>query len=215
MTASTRVEERRHRTLDDIVRTALEVMDQTGAAGLSLGEVAKRMGMRTPSLYGYVPSKDALVDELFARGWRAAGDVVRANLADVATVAAPGVRDLLAESALAFVTWALENRALAEVMFWRPLPGWEPSAAAYEPARDALEVMAIALATLRDRDLLAPDADILEMTDVFVLLVTGVISQQLANEPGVDAPAGRFVARLPRLTDMFADRYLVREGDRS
>jgi AcrR family transcriptional regulator len=49
--------DRRHRrraqTIEEIVDVALELIAREGAAGLSLGEVARRMGMRTPSLYGY------------------------------------------------------------------------------------------------------------------------------------------------------------------
>ena len=65
-----RVFDRRQRTTDEVLATALAVMNDAGASGLSLGEVAKRMGMRTPSLYGYFPSKAAVCDELFARGWQ-------------------------------------------------------------------------------------------------------------------------------------------------
>ena len=62
---------RRHReTLDEVVGHALTVMAESGAAGLSLGEVARRMGIRTPSLYVYFSSKAELYDEVFARGWR-------------------------------------------------------------------------------------------------------------------------------------------------
>ena len=48
---------------------ALAVMAEQGVAGLTLGEVARRMGIRTPSLYGYFDGKHALYDALFARGW--------------------------------------------------------------------------------------------------------------------------------------------------
>jgi len=39
-----------------------------GVAGLSVGEIARRMGIRPPSVYVYFPSKHALYDALFARG---------------------------------------------------------------------------------------------------------------------------------------------------
>src|SRR6266851_3183889 len=62
----------RHRlnTIDEVLDVALAVMAESGAGGLSLGEVARRMGMRPPSLYQYFDSKNAIYDALFVRGWR-------------------------------------------------------------------------------------------------------------------------------------------------
>ena len=64
-----KVEERRGRVIDAIVAATTEVMAEGGAASLSLGEVARRVGMRTPSLYGYFGIRADLCDEIF----RAAG----------------------------------------------------------------------------------------------------------------------------------------------
>src|SRR5450756_1910018 len=67
---------RREETIQELVAVAVELMAEQGAAGLSLGEVARRMGMRTPSLYSYFDSKNALYDAIFERGWRElAGEV--------------------------------------------------------------------------------------------------------------------------------------------
>src|SRR5256885_16808068 len=66
--------DRRHRrrleTIEEVLDHAVRIMAEDGVAGLSLGEIARRMGIRTPSLYVYFPSKNALYDALFARGWR-------------------------------------------------------------------------------------------------------------------------------------------------
>ena len=55
MVLAASVTDRRHRrreeTIREIVEVAVELMGEHGAAGLSLGDVARRMGMRTPSLY--------------------------------------------------------------------------------------------------------------------------------------------------------------------
>src|SRR3954452_6790197 len=65
-----RRQRRRLETIEEIVDVAVEVMTEHGVGGLSLGEVARRMGMRTPSLYVYFDSKNAVYDAVFARGWR-------------------------------------------------------------------------------------------------------------------------------------------------
>src|SRR5437763_10955550 len=65
-----RRQRRRLETIEEVLDHAAEIMAEEGVAGLSLGEIARRMGIRTPSLYVYFPSKHALYDALFARGWR-------------------------------------------------------------------------------------------------------------------------------------------------
>src|SRR5436853_6529808 len=66
--------DRRHRhrveTIEEVLDHAVGIMAEDGVAGLSLGEIARRMEIRPPSLYVYFPSKHAMYDALFARGWR-------------------------------------------------------------------------------------------------------------------------------------------------
>src|SRR4051794_33534275 len=79
MTATTPLDSRARRrleTIEEVLDIAVEIMTEQGVAGLSLGEVARRMGIRPPSLYVYFPSKDALYDALFERGAREVQRVV-------------------------------------------------------------------------------------------------------------------------------------------
>jgi len=210
MHVSDRRHERRQRTIDEVVATALEVMAETGAAGLSLGEVAKRMRIRTPSLYGYFPSKAALCDELFARGWREVRAVMDSSYDDLA--GGDDAAGLLLANLSTFVGWALAHRAQAELMFWRPIPGWEPAPEAYAAAVALTDDMHEALATLQRRGLLRADADVEEMGRVLTVLSTGVISQQLSNEPGVPLALGRFAGELGRLVAMFLHEFGTQQG---
>jgi AcrR family transcriptional regulator len=52
-------------TVDQIVRTGIELADSDGLAALSMRRVAERLGVGTMSLYTYVPSKAELVDVMF------------------------------------------------------------------------------------------------------------------------------------------------------
>ncbi|HSK35318.1 MAG TPA: helix-turn-helix domain-containing protein [Actinomycetota bacterium] len=52
--------QRHNQTIEEILDVAIEVMAEDGVAALSLAEVARRMGMRPPSLYQYFPSKLAV-----------------------------------------------------------------------------------------------------------------------------------------------------------
>src|SRR3712207_5401291 len=61
---------RRQETIEQVLDVAVEVMADQGVGGLTLGEVARRMGIRPPSLYVYFDGKHALYEALFERGWR-------------------------------------------------------------------------------------------------------------------------------------------------
>ena len=58
---SGRVSRRREATTAEILEAAWQVAAEEGIAGLSLREVADRVGMRTPSLYSYFGSKHDLL----------------------------------------------------------------------------------------------------------------------------------------------------------
>lgn len=195
---------RREETLRQVVAIAEQVMAEEGAGGLSLGEVARRLGVRTPSLYTYVPSKNALYDAVFARGWRLLG----AELDDAAEVAAGGdLSDRLTASATALVRWTMQHPAQAALMFWRPVPGWEPSEEAYAAAVEVWEQGARSLAAARDDGLLDSGADLDLAYRTWSTMVAGVVSQQLSNAPDESYDEARFVAALPELVAMFVARY--------
>ncbi|HEX3979859.1 MAG TPA: helix-turn-helix domain-containing protein, partial [Acidimicrobiales bacterium] len=59
---------RRRETITEILDIALAVMAEEGVNGLSLAEVARRLGVRPPSLYKYFASIMAVYDALFLRG---------------------------------------------------------------------------------------------------------------------------------------------------
>ena len=53
---------RRLETIEEILDIATEVMNEEGVNGLSLAEVARRLGVQPPSLYKYFPSLMAVYD---------------------------------------------------------------------------------------------------------------------------------------------------------
>ena len=198
-----RVAERRAGTIDRIVTAAREVITEDGAAGLSLGEVARRVGMRTPSLYGYFASRADLCDELFRRGWTDFGGAVSHLVPDEGT----DIHELLAEAMDVSVGWALDHPAEAQLMFWRPIARWQPSPSAYEPAEQVMGTTATSLGEAQRLGLLDRRADLDELVTAWVALVAGVISQQLSNEPGVPLADGRTSRHRGALVRMYADHY--------
>jgi AcrR family transcriptional regulator len=197
---SDRRQRRRQETIEQVLDVAVDVMADQGVAGLTLGEVARRMGIRPPSLYGYFDGKNALYDALFERGWRELLAVVRAALAD-RDGADPAADLLVVESA--FVRWAVEHPAYAPLMFWRPVPGFTPSPAAYAPALELEEVGRGFLLALRSAGLLSPDADLDVVYRTQTAVISGVITQQLANAPGESFAAGTYTSTLPDVVAMW------------
>jgi AcrR family transcriptional regulator len=201
--------DRRHRrrlqTIEEIVDVAIEVMTEYGVGGLSLGEVARRMGMRTPSLYVYFDSKNAVYDAVFARGWRAVREMMAPAYAKVHD--AVDLPLYFLTCARLFVGWMLEHPVQAQLMCWRPVPGYEPSAVAYEPAVEMLAAAHTSFEQLRERGLFRPDSDVELLLRTWTVLTSGVMTQQLANAPDVSFDEGAFTATLPDLVSMFLTQY--------
>lgn len=201
-----RRQRRRRQTIAEILEVALEVMGEEGVAGLSLSEVARRMDIAPPSLYKYFSSKLAVYDALFAQGVRQQKAAVEAAVDGVE----PGLPALRAGTA-AVVRWSVEHPVLAQLLFWRPVPGFEPSPEAFAPAVEVMEHLRQVIQNTVDRGQLHPDAASDRGLALFTCLTGGVISQQLANEPGADFTAGRFTTLTPEVVDMFVRRYSPEE----
>jgi AcrR family transcriptional regulator len=195
---------RRAETIEQIVDVAVEVMGESGVAGLSLGEVARRMGIRPPSLYVYFASKHAVYDAVFARGWREVDAVL------AATGPPPEHGDLAAyvlELASAFARWNVEHPVHAQLMAWRPVPGYEPSPEAYAPAVACLQRAQETISVLQERGLLRADVPPEQLLRTWTVLVSGVMTQQLANAPGQPFATGTYTALLPELVAMFLSHH--------
>jgi AcrR family transcriptional regulator len=203
---------RRQESIDEILATAVEVMAEVGAGGLNLGEVARRVGVRPPSLYQYFPSKSAIYDEVFARGWRALEEHVRAfDRAAGPVHSADGARDRLCQGSVAFVRWALEHPVQAQLMFWRPVPGFEPSPGAYAPAVSLMELTRSTLAGFVAAGWVRPEAAEDDAVRAHATAISGVISQQLSNQPAAGFDDGLYTRLIPLLSDMFFEHYTTRK----
>ncbi|GHE30817.1 hypothetical protein GCM10017673_36960 [Streptosporangium violaceochromogenes] len=188
---------RRAETQAEILGVALDVMAEEGVAGLSLATVARRIGVKPPSLYKYFPSRNAVYDALFRQGQEGYLDAVRRG----AEPYEPGLAALGA-SLEAGARWIMEHQVLAQLLFWRPVPGYVPSPESYAPATAVHEHFARLVKGVVERGELHPAAAGEEGLDLLSSLIAGPISQQLSNQPGVTYERGRFtrlVSRLPAI----------------
>jgi AcrR family transcriptional regulator len=179
---------------------AVALMTTDGVGALTVTEVARRMGIRGPSLYKYFPNLHGMYDALFARALAAQLAAVRAAVDG----ADPGVPTIRA-GGRAVVRWAVENPALAQLLHWRPVPGFEPSSAVFEPAVDDMSDLRAHFARAVRLGQLRPSADSDDTVRLWTVVLSGLISQQLANQPGVPFADGDF----SRLTDAAIDLFLT------
>ena len=201
-----RRQRRRQETIEEVLDVAVDVMAEQGVAGLSLGEIARRMGIRPPSLYVYFPSKNALYDALFQRGARAIVDHIRSSDAFGAEASAT-LEDALLSAGGTFARWALEHPVYTQLLFWRPVPGFNPSPEAYAPAVELVELSRERFAELQRRGLLRADVAIDDVLRDWTILTAGIVSQQLSNAPHESFERGAFTSRLPDVVAMFARHY--------
>lgn len=171
-----------------ILDEAWALAARDGVAAVSLGDLAKRVGLRQPSLYTYFASKNDLYDELFSDG----------NRQLLATVAAQDYpedpRDALKAFARAVVGFCAADVARYHLLFQRHVPTFQPSPESYALAQDFVTWARPLLARAgieRDEDF-----------DVFTALIAGLADQQVANDPG----GTRYLALTDQVMDMLLDR---------
>ena len=180
--------------MPEILDIAVDVMTEEGVNGLSLAEVARRLGVQPPSLYKYFPSLMAVYDAVFRRGQLEHLDVMRQAMAR----AEPGLPALNA-GLDASGRWALAHRAVAELLFWRPVPSFEPSPEAFAPSVEMVALQRAALADAVAAGQLGADANSDQAVYLVSTMIVGVLSQAFANEPGLQWGEGRFTPLFPKL----------------
>jgi AcrR family transcriptional regulator len=184
-------------------------MARDGVAALSLSEVARRMGIRSPSLYKYFPSKLSVYDRLFRSG----SDRLLSTFRDAAAATEPGLAALIAgfEATGRFM---MDNPVLAQLLQWRPVPGFEPSAEAFAPNREFVAEVNSVVADAVGRGQLHADAATERGLTVLSILISGILTQQLANDPKATFAEGRYTVLTRDVLAMF-ERTYAPDGGRS
>ena len=189
----------------------MAIMGEAGVGGLSMSEIARRLGMRQPSLYKYFPSLHAVYDALFARGVERSAAAIQAAVQAALQQGPRGVVTIRA-AGRALVRWAVENPALAQLLYWRPVPGFAPTAATFAPSLRLMEQQRAAFAAAVQAGELHPGAASEEAPRLFTIVLSGLISQQMANEPGAGYDTGMFTSLTDAALEMFFARYALPGG---
>jgi hypothetical protein len=111
---------------------------------------------------------------------------------------------------VAVVRWCVENPALAQLLHWRPVPGFEPSPETFATSVSGTDALHDELShAVRLGDLPA-GLDVAVAARLLTVLISGVISQQMANQPGAGFSDGVFTRLTDETLDMFFDHYAPR-----
>ena len=171
----------------EILDAAWDAAHETSIAGLTLRDIAARVGMQQPSLYSHFASKQAIYDAMFEQAWQA----FLAYFKDLELPAEPRAR--LTAMAEYYFDFAVTDLARHQLMDMNIIPGFHPSPQAYAPA---VEVYGLLLDDLRSIGITT-----YQDADIYTALIGGLVSQQLANDPG----GQRWRRLIPRVVSMFAD----------
>lgn len=187
------IADRRSERRDQILAAAWDIAAESGLGAVSLHEVARRVGIRQPSLYGYVDSKLDLYDAMFAQSY----EQLFARLDAMSWTGT--AREQLLSLSRAVLDFVAESPARQQLLFFRTIPGFEPSADSYALARRLIDRAGGLLA--------AVGAGSPAQIDVYTALVAGLAAQQVANDPGGD----RWTRHLEPLLDLFLTHFDVQE----
>lgn len=200
---SDRRQRRRAETIAEILSISEELMTADGVAALNLAEVARRMELTPAALYQYFRSKNAVYEALFAAGM--------ADLETVLTRAETHAQTdpvaALRASQEDLLRWCLHRPVLAQIIFLRPVPGFEPSEQTWGSALSQFQRLREILRRAGAVGQLRPDGASDDAMEILACLASGVMTRQLANEPGAAIDGGRIARLLPTILDMFFTYY--------
>jgi AcrR family transcriptional regulator len=173
----------------EILDAAWDAAHETSIAGLTLRDIATRVGMQQPSLYSHFASKQAIYDAMFQQAWQAYLD----NARKIVDGLPPEPRARLIAMAEHYFDFAVADLPRHQLMNVNVVPNFQPSPEAYAPAVQVYHEM---LGQLRGMGI-TRDED----ADIYTALLGGLVNQQLANDPG----GQRWRRLIPRVMNMYAD----------
>lgn len=195
---------RHEESIASILTAAREIMRSEGAAALTMQELARRLGIRPPSLYNYFTGKMAIYDALFQLGFRLFDDEMHRSM-DLGHAAM--TPELFLQTTMArYMHFAQQYPELYQICFERPVPGFVPSPASMEVSLGVLgKALARTEAWLQESGQ-TPDTTLttLQHFDLFNAVMHGLTALHLANEPHLPIGEGRFGSLIPAAVAMFS-----------
>jgi AcrR family transcriptional regulator len=153
-----------------ILEAAWELAHDEGLLGWSLRDLAKQAGITPPTVYAYFESKNAIYDAMFGQAAEQFDDYMGQPF-DI-----HDPREHFIAYGRRFFAFCTSDPVRYQLLFQRTIPDFQPSAESFAPSVRALD---------RLGDLLAANG-ITEPRhrDLWTGLATGLVSQQVSNDPG-------------------------------
>jgi AcrR family transcriptional regulator len=184
----------RQEVIEAILTAAREIMRRDGVAALNLNEVARLVGMQTPSLYKYFSSKFALYDTLFRMGVR----LFRESEEHVWGSSQP----IWERIQIWFETRLLlaqEHADLYHLVFDNPVPGFIPSEESLEEARKVRLPGMQAITAAIDAGSIASPLPPERVFDLLLAMRRGIIAEHLGKETHLPKGDERFRSLVPEV----------------
>ncbi len=168
----------RQEVIDAILAAAREVMRRDGVAALNLHEVARLVGMQTPSLYKYFPSKFALYDALFRMGVR----LFREQDQEIWNGTEPGWERIHVwfEARLALAQHHPDLYRLA--VDPTAVPGFVPSEEGRQETRQLVAAATQAIKEVIEAGVMAPPMPLDQVVDLLLVIRRGIIAEHLGKQ---------------------------------
>lgn len=120
-TGGTRRERARAATVEEIKKTALDLIRQSGTTDIRFTDIARVMGMTPPALYRYYDDRDALLTDLITDAY----DELARNLAAARTAApADDLGAVWLATSQAYRQWARREPQQFALILGMPVPGY-------------------------------------------------------------------------------------------
>jgi AcrR family transcriptional regulator len=179
-----------------ILRAAIGIVQDEGAAALTVRNVAAAAGCSTTGVYTYFGGKDGLVDAIFVDGFERF-DAALGAVGEHATAV-----DELRATGEAYRAWALANPTQYQVMFTRAIPDFIASDAAQARALQSFEALVERVTRAMDSGDLASD-DPVEVAMHLWAMSHGYVMLELMQMQPPTAPAASptYTAGLARTID--------------
>src|SRR5712692_6825988 len=203
-------QERRQRNREEmknaILDAARQVMREEGVAALNLQEVARRVGVRAPSLYEYFPGKMAIYDALFRMGVR-----IYAERSELLAQTNPSLWERARASLEHYMTFAQDYPELYQLVFERPVPGFVPSEESMNESRQFLGKADQIVEQGLEHGSLVLGISPVQARDLFIAMMHGLTALHIANEPEIPVGSGRFGSLIPAALALFRAAWDGRE----
>lgn len=194
--------ERRRRNREEmtaaILGTAREIMREEGVAALNLNEIARRIGMTTPAIYGYFSSKEALYDALYRIGIR----LFEEGEETVWETTEPDWERIRAWFEVR-LRLAYENPDLYQLVYGSPVPGFAPSEESKEEIRRLLAAATRGLTEVVEAGLIDPGMPPARMVDILLSVRHGIVAEHLGKQMILRPGSERFTSLIPDVIGVF------------